>query len=136
MFGAAELRCPPTVAAVGGESGAPRRAARNVPDSRDRDARAAARLVLQRGAAIPQRRLWGARAERERHATCLTRAIATRTRRDAWCCRAALPSHSGGCGGRERSASGSASGNVSDSRNRCAHAAARLVLPRGAGSGS
>ena len=32
---------------------------------------------------LPQRRLWGSRAERERHAMCLTRAIAAHTRQHA-----------------------------------------------------
>jgi hypothetical protein len=57
------------------------------------DAPVAAHKVLPRGAALPQQWMVGAIAERERRATCLSRAIKPHRRRHAWFGRAALPKH-------------------------------------------
>jgi hypothetical protein len=47
-------------------------------------------MVLPRGASLPQRRMAGLTAERERRATCPSRAIKQHCRRSTWCGRAAL----------------------------------------------
>ena len=69
--------------------------------------------------------------ERERHATCLSRANATRRQRRTWCGFAALPSLSRGWGGGEEEGARSAR-DVLASRDRDAPSAAHMVRPRGA----
>jgi len=69
--------------------------------------------------------------ERERHATCLSRANATRRQRRTWCGFAALPSFSRGWGGGEEKGARSAR-DVLASRDRDAPSAAHMVRPLGA----
>jgi hypothetical protein len=77
----------------------------------------------------PSRGWGGDISERERHATCVSRAIATHRRRRTWCGRAALPSpwrlEEEECGAR-------AARDVPVSRERDAPSAAHMVRLRGA----
>ena len=97
--------------------------------------RAAARLAAAADAAARHIDNFG-ETRAERHSTCLTRGIATRARRHAWCGRAALPPTAAAVGG--ESASGTQDSRLRTRRTRvfdrsksCAGAPQRVrPLPR------